>query len=319
MVRLARIPDKPRPRDYFSRREQGRLLLLVGALGLVVILAVEARKPANWTWFARLDESAASQEPPLAPPRHADPVPEDEPGTIRLAGPDDDATAAEPVATEPPVKPPGEPKDRRRPDVPAEWLAAIKDNTVLRPAEDAAWFGLLKILARTEPAALAKASIGRVTRIELFEQLPAYRGELVTVRGTVRGALRKEPPSNAAGIARYDQLWIEPEDSPGWPVVVYCLELPEGFPTGDGLAEPVAVTGFVFKRWLYRSKRGMEVAPLLLARGVDWRPRPPGVPAAPPRGTDFLWAAAVALLVAVAVTYYVHRRTRRRGPREENR
>lgn len=44
--------DKPKPpRNYFSRREQMRLLLLVGMLMVVFILMMEAAKPKNWQWM----------------------------------------------------------------------------------------------------------------------------------------------------------------------------------------------------------------------------------------------------------------------------
>ncbi|MBN2216992.1 MAG: hypothetical protein JW719_06420, partial [Pirellulales bacterium] len=53
-------PDKPR--DYFSRREQWRLLLLVMSLGLVFIFMNEARKPERWRWL--IPDSPPSNRPP---------------------------------------------------------------------------------------------------------------------------------------------------------------------------------------------------------------------------------------------------------------
>lgn len=42
---------RPGPRNYFSRREQLRLLMLVGTLMAIFILMTEARKPENWYWL----------------------------------------------------------------------------------------------------------------------------------------------------------------------------------------------------------------------------------------------------------------------------
>lgn len=46
-----RFPSKRPPRNYLARREQLRLLLLVGGLMLIFILMNEARKPQNWRWL----------------------------------------------------------------------------------------------------------------------------------------------------------------------------------------------------------------------------------------------------------------------------
>jgi len=60
MQRILRIAESfavvdfhrtPQPRNFLSRREQWRLLLLVMSLGLVVFLMSKARDPSNWAWF----------------------------------------------------------------------------------------------------------------------------------------------------------------------------------------------------------------------------------------------------------------------------
>jgi hypothetical protein len=60
------------PRNYLSRREQWRLLVLVMSLGLVALLTCEARDPRNWAWlFAFRDDRGgppSAGEPAAAPP-----------------------------------------------------------------------------------------------------------------------------------------------------------------------------------------------------------------------------------------------------------
>ena len=84
-----------RPRNYLSRREQWRLLLLVMVLGLVVVLGFEARDPARyqWIWGAGAEGTGgpATAEPSgdaTAVDTRIDPEPPDDeiPGTFISPG-----------------------------------------------------------------------------------------------------------------------------------------------------------------------------------------------------------------------------------------
>jgi len=158
------------------------------------------------------------------------------------------------------------------------FLNTIEDNTVFRPTEKDAWFRLLEQLSRLDSAEIRKRSMGSVGFVQLFKQPHAYRGKLVTVKGTVRRGFYRDAPENLYGIAGYYMLWIQPV-SVNSPIVIYSLELPEGFPDvramearGDEpeLDEEVEVTGFFFKRWAYRAQDGTRLAPLLLAKTATW-------------------------------------------------
>ncbi|NLE37692.1 MAG: hypothetical protein GX621_06665 [Pirellulaceae bacterium] len=292
---------KNEPRDYFSRREQGRLLLLVMSLGLIVFLMNEVRKPEHWHWLLPekrdvLEEDAAPKpkidprdepiQPPSASERKTDPSDTDEPTS----------DAADSTGFFPGVNP--------------LLLETIRDKERFRSEEQEAWFHFFHILKTADPAKVQSASIGRVARIQLLEQSKAYRGELITVRGTIRRAHRLAAPENEFGTAGYYQLWVWPDESPDWPIVVYCLDLPDGFPTGMSVAEEATLTGFYFKRWLCKTRGGLDLIPVVLAGRVEWR-----------KPTSFLdvqlgpWAAATivvgAALAAVLVVSYVYRRTRR--------
>jgi hypothetical protein len=195
-------------------------------------------------------------------------------------------------------------------------MAKIKDNTVMRPDERRAWFRLLEQLQRMSAAELAADNNSRVGFVQLYQQPEVYRGRLVTVHGTAELAYRLQAPSNPFDIEQYYVFWIRPTGGPDSPLVVYSLDLPPGFPPvkdrqqepGDSdLSEEVDITGYYFKNWAYRSKEGINTAPLILARAPRWTPAKPlgfgGTPVAWP------WilggVAAIALLsVLLAVVAF---------------
>ncbi len=261
--------------------EQRRLLLLVLSLGLVAVLAGEARKPQHWHWLTAPDGATANAST----------------GSVAAEGG-------------------RQPSEQYFDGVQPRLFEAIRDNTTYRHAEREAWFHLLDILKRTDEATLRQESIGRVSFAQLFAQSDAYRGQLVSVRGTVRRAHRLSAPENDCGVAGYFRTWIQPADHRASPIVAYCLSLPEGFPIGMDILAEAEITGFYFKRWAYKAQDGLRTAPALLARTVHWQQTPPKVDAAP---AGFGTAAAVmgfAFGVSLCVVAYVYLRTRSRTPVE---
>ena len=123
----------------------------------------------------------------------------------------------------------------------------------------------------------------------MLEQSEAYRGELVTIGGTIRRAHWLKAPKNDFGIAGYYRLWIWPDENSDWPIVVYSLTLPDGFPTGMTMSEHATVTGFYFKRWLHKTKGGLDLVPVVLAGGIEQQ-KPATFFAEVPLG---LWATVV--------------------------
>jgi hypothetical protein len=73
------------------------------------------------------------------------------------------------------------------------------------------------------------------------------------MRGTFRRLERLTPPPNDYGIEDYWQGWMEPAGGPASPVVVQCLTIPEGMPSGMRIDEPVDVTGYFFKNYAYNA------------------------------------------------------------------
>ncbi|HTN77742.1 MAG TPA: hypothetical protein VL096_20935 [Pirellulaceae bacterium] len=209
-------------------------------------------------------------------------------------------------------------------------LAAIKDDTVHRPAETDAWFRLFDVLNTTPAAELQSLPAQSVTYVQLFKQPNDYRGKLVRIRGRVRQAAKFTPPKNAYDIQQQYILWLHPEGGGDAPVVVYALEMPAGFPSLDEpnlpngytkLREDVEVTGYFFKRYAYRAQDGVNTAPLILTKMPVWIPsvdvNSVRVSKLPSAQTFGLWVAGCAAL-AIALVTAVYLRTRVVSPAIES-
>lgn len=286
--------NHPRPPNYLSPRYQWRLLILVLLFGGVVWLALEARNPDHYRWLWQIGQKPSVVEEDLdtrLPPG----VPHDL-DTFVIPAPD----AASPS------------HPARRGPLSADQLATIRDDEPFRQSEHAAWFQLLDILQSTDEATLAGQSSGPATFIQLFRQPEEYRGDLVTIRGILRGSEKVEAPKNDFQIAGYYQTWVFPDDNPSNPIVVYCLNVPKGFPSGMELAERVELVGFFFKRWPYAAKDTIRTAPVVLAKGFAWTPAPAGPAMAESLSLPRLigTAAAIAAVVVLASWW----RTRRVRP-----
>ncbi len=206
--------------------------------------------------------------------------------------------------------------DRIQAELDAVFLSTIRDNTVFRPTETDAWFRLLERLSRSDSAELQSASAGTVGFGQLFKQPDVYRGRLVTVQGTVRRAEFKEAPDNLYGIGGYYMLWLQPVGANS-PIVIYTLEIPDGFPANRGANAPAAqpdmdediqVTGYFFKRWAYPAQDGTRLAPIVLAKSFAWTPSAPAVADAANLPRPTVWVALIAgtglFGIAVAALVY---------------
>jgi hypothetical protein len=158
-------------------------------------------------------------------------------------------------------------------------LAAVRDDMAWQPEEGLAWFRTLERLQDADTAELASATVGEVKHVQLFRQSREYRGKVVTVRGTARLGYRVVAPRNDLDVPAYHVFWLRPDDDSNSPIAVYALEVPVDFPAltesrQTSLREQVEITGYFFKRLLYRSHNGPSVAPLIVARSIHWLPEP---------------------------------------------
>ncbi|MFP6613012.1 MAG: hypothetical protein VB835_11935 [Pirellulales bacterium] len=281
------------PRNFLSRREQMRLLLLFMSLGLVVLAMIEASKPENWVWVT---------------------------GEInpKTEGPEDIDTAYQgtPSNDKPAdfvrIVPSGDADDDDDdgmgyfPSVDRRALKEVKDNTpLIRHQDAAAWFNLWQVLSENDSRILKEASIGEISFTQIYRQTDVYRGQLVTISGGVRRTTEAEFGKNKFGLKAYHELLLRMDDGPPQPVFVYAMHLPEGFPVGNKLRfEEIEVTGFVYKRIPHTGRNGEWVGPVLLARDFTWFPSDRGNAQLPGPAVMFgivSSAAAFALLVAVGV------------------
>ena len=265
-----RINSSNKPKNWLSRREQGRMVLLIFLLGGVLFLMAQAIKPETWQWFASLGQdnreaeraktagnktTDAKIDTRLAPAR----LRSAEVGIVTAAS-RADATAAD-----------ERPKTRYFPGVDPNYFGSIRDNTMHRADDADAWFHLLQILDLTEQAALEKASTGHITFRQLYDQPKHYRGEIVTLAGKTRRCEKIKIANTKFGIeGDYRRIWLWPDGAAN-PVVIYSLGVPDGFPLGTKIDEEVEITGFFFKVWAYpTAKPTIRTAPLLLCKTIRW-------------------------------------------------
>jgi hypothetical protein len=203
--------------------------------------------------------------------------------------------------------------------------AKIEDDTVFRPAEREIWFRELARVRDADPAALRQQSVGPVAYLQLHKQPTDYRGDVVTVEGTVKLAYRVQAPENYLGITEYFVLWVHPAGGPNAPIVVYSLAVPPGFPAikdkdqdrgTTTLHEDVIVTGVFFKRWAYPGKDGTYTAPLIVANVPTWTSTEQAVDLArqPLGPREYAAMVIAALVMSLCVTAVLWRRSRRVRP-----
>ncbi len=269
-----------RPPNYLGRSFQRRILVLVGLLGLVLLTMRYVQQPQAWNWLFQGQQRIAEDDRRID--NRLRPVEERE----RLAG---SFIARAEV-------PPSDGSDGYFPGVNAGYLRDIRDDSPFRAAENRPFFHLMELLGKTDQAELEKAAPERVTYVQLYEQPSAYRGELVTVRGLVRAAWPRRAPSlkiapahgmvgglgtitgmacttaNEYGVENYAEVWLQPLDKKDMVMMLYTLELPDGFPTGENLREEVTATGFFFKRIAYGAVGAFRTTPLLLTKTLRWTP-----------------------------------------------
>lgn len=266
-------------------------------LGLVMVLTRLAEKPQTWHWlWAGAGQPGAPSQAGSNASKSGNPADID----TRLHP----TIPAEPVAGEfvSPTRSDSPPLPSRDyfPSVRPELLDAVRDDTVFRAAENQAFFHLFGVLNQTDDATLQAASKGQLAFVQLFQQSAEHRGELVSIRGTVRRCHLVSAAANDFGIQNYYQTWIQMYDNPTAPAVAYVLQLPAGFPTGMNLREEVELTGFYFKRWAYKAEIGINTAPLLLARTVRWE-RPVVAATSPPGAWTVAGIVGGATTVAAVV------------------
>ncbi len=265
-----------RPRNYFSRGDNRRLFWTFMPPAVVVFLAL--------SWIER----AYFHPPGPPPPVQVDTV-------LKSAAVERTIDDAVTIEAEP------EPLVAEAEELGASLhaLETVRDDTVFRPADDEAWFQIWSRLRAGDMQAMRRSDAQRVSFAELYGQPRSFRGRLVRFSGTVHRLQKVEAPPNNYAIEAYWQAWVEPDDGPASPIVVYFYRLPEGMPHGIKIREPVEVIGYFFKRWAYQATDTIRTAPLVMAIEPIWKPHKPPAPGGTAASSIALWT--IAALVSITL------------------
>jgi len=274
VVRLStQSPESGRRRNYGSRRVQFQLLVLVFSLMTIVLMMGKAAQPATWSWLfagqpGNAESIPAGEQPAAAEESNIDtravgtPRQPQPPGVVVIKKSLDNASKEQ-----------GGQQETRSPlGIELSRYESVVDDTVFRSQESQLWFETLAALRDAPEDLVARRAIPLVGFTQLFRQPDQYRGRLVEVQGTVRRAHRIVSHPNDFQIEGYWRCWLFPDGTTN-PIVIYALEMPDSFPSGMSTRERVNFRGVFFKRWVYAADGGGMVAPLVLARAVEWHPQ----------------------------------------------
>ena len=193
-------------------------------------------------------------------------------------------------------------------------LDGVQDNAVFLNSETAAWLATLSEAQQVSATEMENASVGKVAYAQLLQQPEVYRGRVVTIHGTALREERLKPTKNDLGINTYHRLIVAPDGGGEFPFFAYVLSLPEKFPRGNEIRQRVVVHGYFFKNYSYATDAGMSVAPVIVAKAVQWQPISASTPgqAAARAGLPPWWAIAAVAAFACLIVTLLHLNTRRK-------
>lgn len=260
------------PPPYLNRKDQYRLLGLVGMLTIIALSIDFTRKPENWQWFFSVGQ---------------EPVEEMELKELSLDALD--FTVKEPTNGELPPetfiatteKTPKLDLDQLGLNiqrVPPELLEGVEDKRLglLRSEQDA----MDRVLQRVKTFSLEEleeAAVSDVGFRVVFTDAVSYRGQLIKVEGTLWRLQRYAFGERDSEEDDLWQGWFFSSDSGNNPWVVFMTEKPEGIESGESVNRDVSVAGYFFKNYGYATGEGLHIAPMLIAKSLTVQPLPPVV------------------------------------------
>jgi hypothetical protein len=270
LTTLLRFDATKRPaRNYFSRREQWRLLLLVMSLGVVMLVMRELHEPENAVRVAQVfaGDAATSNDGKIL----SEPPPKTGSDTFRAGAPADQNQRIESRGL---TSPPAQSLDALLSL--AGWtpkrFAKFTDGEELTGAERDELIQLLWRV-RTFDAALFEPLIGHPM---------LYRGNLLHVKGQARNWVRHELEPEEAGrfeMPAYYTCDVEHESKKSWAVVVTAA-VPARWEQRPSLDEPVSLSGLYVKQLPAKTDDQGNRLPvyLVVARRIAWHPATPREP-----------------------------------------
>ena len=306
------------PPPYLNRRDQWRMLRLVGLLALVLIAMNWAANPENWHWMFPDEEAGVGGKP--------QPSLKDVDFEVQLDNPDAlppdvfRSEADEGAAPRAAARPKADPENCRDVRIDRELLSHVRDNTLGVRRKEADAFYIVLAQARDVPEnCLREAARDDVAFTVLMADSDHFRGVPVTVTGEIKRLNPVDASENAFGIERFYESWLFTPDSGDNPYRIVTASVPEGMPQRDISHElRVRVTGYFFKREGYAAQGGLHTAPLLIGKTLErLPPRAAGIPAG--RNLPiarYLVILATVVLVLLGLTLWQFSRSDRRFKRE---
>ncbi len=256
-----KLQSDHRPPPYLNRRDQYRLLAMVGVLCLVMFAIKYAAQPSAWHWLVPPESEQARMAPRL------------EEIDFRVSSQNHTTLAADAfrvVETLDHGDVDGEESESTsvEVDVASDVLSLIEDNTVgLRRKELEAYELMLSRIDGLSDDERSKVAQDDIAFTVLMLQSEDYRGRLITVRGDLRRLTEFPAPKESDFDTLYEG-WLFTRDSGTNPYRIVFTQRPNDVPLSESLDPPVQVevTGYFFKRYGYASQGGQHVAPLLLSK-----------------------------------------------------
>lgn len=173
------------------------------------------------------------------------------------------------------------------------------------------YYHLLTLAATARAELLAEHARTDITYERLWKDPEKYRGELVYLKGYLRGVQSWLATDNRFfNPAQLDDMYdgyLITQDSRPNPFVIVVPRLPDGMPAGSNISENVTFAGYFFKLWNYPATDGtIRSAPLLVGQIVSWTPAPRYEGAA--QLSTFLATAFILLIVSIGGAIWIMNR-----------
>jgi len=244
------------PPPYLNKRDQLRLLAMVGLFALILAAMEFAARPSSWYWLTGTPDGQSRDVPPAA--SRSEKADEHMPSSGAIKRKTQNSKANQTIQIDP---------DR---------LKDVKDNTLgIRRVEKDAYDYLLAQARDAAPGVLEHAALRNVDFTVLMLDADRFRGQPITVDGQLRRLMPFTAASNRYSLTDLYEAWIFTSVSGTNPYRIICTNIPAGLPQGMSLDPPphVRTTGFFFKRYSYAAGEDrFHTAPLLLANSLRWFP-----------------------------------------------
>ncbi len=265
-----RFGDDPKPAPYLNRKDQRRLLAMVGVLCLVVMGVSWAARPQSWYWLLPPGNETAQNEPVRneteSSKKHFVDV-----GAINTDSPGQKNDAVKTVSnTASDKRKEADSKKSASSDLPAEWLESINDQVMgLRANESDTYYRVLSHISRLDDRYLKKHARKDVLYVNLLRNPELFRGKLITLRGTARRITETQVGKNQYGVRKAYEAWVLTPDSGSDPIRIVATDIDSRLPSGEEVAVEIEATGYFLKLYSYASNGGQYQAPLILAARIE--------------------------------------------------